>query len=201
MRGLWRSASVNVMKLVGTRPIRTDRLVLRQWSVDDAQQMYDNWASDTEVTRFVTWPPHPHVNATRSLLTGWVQGYDDPASFNWAIWLDDVIIGQTAVVHWEPQVELAEVGYCFGARWWSHGYATETLKAVMAYLFDVVGVNKVEASHDPANIASGKVMDKAGMVTEGLRRACLVGAQGPRDALYHGLLRSEWRGQQRARSS
>ncbi|NDU78826.1 N-acetyltransferase, partial [Actinomadura sp. DSM 109109] len=39
------------MKLVGTRPIHTDRLVLRRWSVDDAQQMYDNLASDTEATR------------------------------------------------------------------------------------------------------------------------------------------------------
>ena len=75
-------AIVTVMKLVGTRPIRTNRLVLRRWSVDHAQQMYDNWASDTEATRFVTWPPHPNVDATRSLLTGWVHDYDDPATFN-----------------------------------------------------------------------------------------------------------------------
>ncbi|MSS45489.1 GNAT family N-acetyltransferase [Cutibacterium sp. WCA-380-WT-3A] len=181
------------MRLVGTRPIQTDRLALRRWSVDDAQQMYDNWASDPEVTRFVTWPPHPNIDATRSLLTGWVHDYDRPSTFNWAVWLGDVIIGQTAVVNLETEVDLAEVGYCFGSRWWNHGYATETLKAVMAYLFDAADVNKVEARHDPANIASGKVMEKAGMVPEGLRRACIVGSTGPRDAQYHGLLRSQWR--------
>lgn len=114
-------AIVTVMKLVGTRPIHTDRLVLRRWSVDDAQQMYDNWASDTEVTRFVTWPPHPNVDATRLLLTGWVRGYDDPATFNWAVWLDEVIIGQIAVVDVDTRVNLAELGYCFGRRWWNHG--------------------------------------------------------------------------------
>jgi len=74
--------------------------------------------------------------------------------------------------------------------------ATETVKAVMSYLFDIAKVNKVEARHDPANIASGRVMEKAGMVTEGLRRACVIGSCGPRDSQYHGLLRSEWRGQQ-----
>ena len=146
------------MKLVGTCPIHTDRLVLRRWSVDDAQQMYDNWASDTEVTRFVTWPPHPNVDATRLLLTGWVHGYGDPAIFNWAVWLDEVIIGQIAVVDVDTRVNLAELGYCFGRRWWNHGYATETVKAVMSYLFDIAKVNKVEARHDPANIASGRVM-------------------------------------------
>ena len=189
-------AIVTVMKLVGTRPIRTNRLVLRRWSVDHAQQMYDNWASDTEATRFVTWPPHPNVDATRLLLTGWVRGYDDPATFNWAVWLDEVIIGQIAVVNVDRRVNLAELGYCFGRRWWNHGYATETVKAVMSYLFDIAKVNKVEARHDPANIASGRVMEKAGMVTEGLRRACVIGSCGPRDSQYHGLLRSEWRGQQ-----
>lgn len=102
-------AIVTVMKLVGTHPIHTDRLVLRRWSVDDAQQMYDNLASDTEATRFVTWPPHPNVDATRLLLTGWVRGYDDPATFNWAVWLDEVIIGQIAVVDVDTRVNLAEL--------------------------------------------------------------------------------------------
>ena len=184
------------MKLVGTCPIHTDRLVLRRWSVDDAQQLYDNWASDTEVTRFVTWPPHPNVDATRLLLTGWVHGYGDPAIFNWAVWLDEVIIGQIAVVDVDTRVNLAELGYCLGKRWWNHGYATETVKAVMSYLLDTAQVNKVEARHDPANIASGRVMENAGMVIEGLRRACVMDSCGPRDSQYHGLLRSEWRGQQ-----
>lgn len=174
------------MKLVGTRPIHTDRLVLRRWSVDDAQQMYDNLASDTEATRFVTWPPHPNVDATRLLLTGWVRGYDDPATFNWAVWLDEVIIGQIAVVDVDTRVNLAELGYCLGKRWWNHGYATETVKAVMSYLLDTAQVNKVEARHDPANIASGRVMENAGMVIEGLRRACVMDSCGPRDSQYHG---------------
>ena len=64
------------------------------------------------------------------------------------------------------------------------------------YLFAVAQVNKVEANHDPANVASGRVMEKAGMVTEGLRRASCLSGSTIRDQIYHGILRSEWEGRQ-----
>ena len=52
------------MRLVGTRRIETNRLILRRFAVEDAQTMFDNWASDPEVTKYLTWPPHERVVAT-----------------------------------------------------------------------------------------------------------------------------------------
>ena len=60
------------MKLVGTRRLQTDRLVLRRLTVDDAQQVYDDWASDPEVTRFLTWPTHSSVDVSRAVVGPWV---------------------------------------------------------------------------------------------------------------------------------
>ncbi|MDO4411969.1 GNAT family N-acetyltransferase [Cutibacterium sp.] len=191
------------MYLTGTQRLTTDRLVLRRLTVDDAQQMYDNWASDPEVTTFLTWPTHSSVDVSRSVVGSWVESYDDPGTFNWGIELieDGILIGQTSVVETKLSVGLVNVGYVIGRRWWGKGYCTEALIAVMDYLFSVAQANKVEASHDPANVASQRVMEKAGLVTEGLRRASCLSGSTIRDQLYHGILASEWKLHQRGSTS
>ena len=73
------------MNKTGTQRIETHRLVLRPFTVDDAEDMFTNWASDPEVTRFLTWPPHQNVDGTRWLLGQWTSHYDDGAYFQWAI--------------------------------------------------------------------------------------------------------------------
>lgn len=186
------------MVLTGTRRLQTDRLVLRRLTVGDAQQVYDNWASDPEVTQFLRWSTHSSVDVSRAIVGAWVDSYDDPGTFNWGIELieDETLIGQTSVVEQDLSVGLVNVGYVVGRRWWGRGYCTEALVAVTGYLFAGAQANKVEASHDPANVASGRVMEKAGMVTEGLRRASCLSGSTIRDQIYHGILRSEWEGRQ-----
>ena len=61
------------MKKVGTQTIETERLILRRFTVEDAGDMYKNWASDPEVTKYLTWPPHESVEFTKSLLADWVK--------------------------------------------------------------------------------------------------------------------------------
>lgn len=56
------------LKHCGTLRLETDRLILRQFSVTDAAAMYKNWASDSDVTKFLTWPPHADVNITKAVL-------------------------------------------------------------------------------------------------------------------------------------
>lgn len=175
----------------GTRTLTTSRLLLRRLTLDDVDQMFENWASDPQVTPFLSWPPHANRDVTRALLTDWVAQYEDPTVHRWGATVDGVLIGTIDVVRSVESVGLAEVGYCYGRPWWGRGYATEALRAVIGELF-AIGYHKVEAVHDPDNVASGRVMDKAGMVREGLRRACIRTNMGIRDSQYHGLLRSEW---------
>lgn len=61
------------LQQVGTRKMETERLVLRPFQVQDAQQMFENWASDEEVTRFLTWPTHESVQVTKQVLESWVS--------------------------------------------------------------------------------------------------------------------------------
>ncbi len=66
------------------------------------------------------------------------------------------------------------------------------LRAVMDFLFGVVGVNRVELRHDPRNPHSGGVMKKCGMKYEGTLRCADRNNQGICDACYYGMLREEW---------
>ena len=56
------------MKHCGTQTIETERLLLRRFSKNDAGAMYRNWASDPEVTKYLTWPAHTSVNVSRAVL-------------------------------------------------------------------------------------------------------------------------------------
>ena len=77
---------------VGTRTLKTTRLVLRPFCLSDAQVMFDNWASDSDVTKFMMWEPHASVEVTQSILESWMPLYEKPDYYHWAITLDSVPI-------------------------------------------------------------------------------------------------------------
>lgn len=161
---------------------------------EDAVAMYQNWASDDEVTKYLTWPTHSSQDISRMVIEDWVNQYSDRSYYHWAIvWKEngDEPIGDIAVVGMKEDVSMAHVGYCIGRAYWHKGITSEALQAVMDFLFDVVDVNRVEARHDTRNPNSGNVMKKCGMKYEGTLRSSDRNNQGICDACYYALLKSE----------
>ena len=181
------------MKKIGTQTIETERLILRRFTVEDAGDMYRNWASDPEVTKYLTWPPHESEEFTKSLLADWVEMYEKGEVFHWAIVLKDSgeVIGDISVVRLDEEVEAAEIGYCMTRRLWGKGIMPEALKAVEDYLFDRAEFNRVAACHDPENAKSGRVMQKAGMQYEGTRRKAIKSNQGVTDVAMHAIIKTD----------
>lgn len=178
----------------GTQRLETPRLILRRFEVEDAAAMYRNWASDADVTKFLTWTPHPNEEVSRALLSDWVSRYTDCRYYHWAIVPKDgetEPIGSIAVMEIKELTASAHVGYCIGKAWWHQGIAAEALKAVMDFLFDLVGAERIEARHDPRNPNSGRVMQKCGMRYEGTLRRSDWNNQGICDACYYALLKLE----------
>lgn len=62
-------------KHLGTVLIETERLILRQFHMEDAEDMYGNWASDDRVTKYLTWPSHASVDASREVIKSWIDQY------------------------------------------------------------------------------------------------------------------------------
>lgn len=181
------------MQNQGTKMLKTDRLILRQFRYDDAGNMFKNWASDSKVTEFLTWPPHTDIEVTKAILHDWIPRYSDLSYYNWVIELNKTseIIGNISVVKLDEKIEAAEIGYCLGRNWWGQAIMPEALSAVIAFLFDEAGLNRVAACHDSNNPNSGRVMAKAGMKLEGVLRASAINKNGIYDKVWYSILKNE----------
>ena len=177
----------------GTQTIETSRLILRRAVREDAEPMFRNWASDPEVTRYLTWPTYANVETAYPILDMWIRDYEKDNFYQWMIELKDIgePIGSISVVRQNEDVKEAEIGYCIGRRWWHKGIVSEALAAVVDFLFDQVGMNRIAARHDPNNPHSGGVMRKCGMQYEGTSRANDRNNQGICDTVQYAILRSD----------
>ena len=181
------------MNHLGTKQLETRRLILRRFTPEDAQAMFSHWASDPEVTKYLTWLTHSSVEVSARIIADWVSHYGEPNYYQWAIVPKELghPIGSIAVVHADDRVGKAEVGYCIGRNWWHQGYVSEALRVVIRFLMDEVGAGRVEARHDPHNPHSGGVMRKCGMTYEGTLRQADRNNQGICDACIYAILKSD----------
>lgn len=156
------------MKQQGTIPIETQRLRLRQFKLCDSEAMFRNWAGHPEVTKFLTWDPHQSEQESRQLLERWCKQYRKKNFYEWAIELKTLgePIGSIGAVQ-IAGYRTFEVGYCLGESWWGQGIASEALQAVIHFLFQQVGCRKIQAKYAESNLASMRVMQKAGMCPKG----------------------------------
>ena len=186
------------MKHLGTKILHTKRLTLRPFTVDDAEQMYKNWASDPEVTRYVTWSPHGSVEDTRALLSIWAEESKKPESYNWAIVFhdgaNDILIGNISFVRVKDYDERATIGYCMSKKYWGKGIMTEAFSEVLRYSFEELGLYRVDGEHVAQNIGSGRVMEKCGLKYEGtLRSHIRLLSTGERaDIVMRAILREDY---------
>ena len=183
------------MKHCGTKRIETNRLILRRFMNEDAHAMFRNWASDSEVTKYLMWPTHSSKEISEAVINDWVNSYANEKYYQWAIVIKengDEPIGSIAAVDVKEDISRVSIGYCIGRNWWNQGITSEAMKEVMNFFFEEVGVNRIEAWHDTKNPNSGKVMMKCGMKYEGTMRSSDRNNQGICDAAYYALLKSEW---------
>ena len=177
----------------GTQTLKTDRLILRQALREDAAAMFRNWASDPKVTKYLTWPTYQTEETTHPILERWCNNYEDPEFYQWMIVPTELgePIGSISVVNHRNDIAEAEIGYCIGKAWWHNGITSEALSAVSDYLFDEVGMNRIEAKHDVNNPRSGNVMKNCGMVFEGISRQSDRNNQGICDLAAYAILRCD----------
>ena len=113
------------------REIETKRLFLRKLRKDDAESIFRNWASDSEVAKYVTWSAHKDINETKAILDMWLAEYDNDNCYRYGIEnkADGELIGMIDVVGYHHENPV--IGYCSCRRYWGNGYMTEALGVVM----------------------------------------------------------------------
>ena len=143
--------------------LESNRLRLRPFEETDAQAMFDNWASDPEVTKYLTWPTHQSVETTRRVLGEWLPLYEKPEYLNFGIELKETgrLVGNIAVVGYLEDRTLPVIGYNISRALWNQGYMTEACQCLLDYLF-AQGFEKVRIDADVRNTASQRVIEKCG---------------------------------------
>jgi ribosomal-protein-alanine N-acetyltransferase len=149
----------------GQEHIETARLVLRKPTPADAEAVFQRYASDREVTKFLSWRCHQSIEETRTFLEYSEREWMQWASGAYLIESSEPVrlLGSTGL-HFETPV-IAITGYVLAKDAWGYGYATEALSAIVD-LARTRGVGSLRASCHGENIASMRVLEKCGFVRE-----------------------------------
>lgn len=104
---------------------------------------------------------------------------------------DNTFIGLIALKMSLPKYKAAEAWYKIHKDFWNNGYATEALKRILTFGFEVLHLHRIEAGCAVENIGSVRAMEKAGMIREGLKRKALPLKDGWSDTLEYAILSTD----------
>lgn len=182
------------MKHKGTIQLESERLLLRRFKIEDAKDMYNNWASDDEVTKYLTWTTHYSIDKTKLILTEWTNQYCYKDFYQWAIVLkeNNFLTGSIGSVDDDDNIDCIRIGYCISKEYWHQGITSEALSILIKFFFEEVEVNRIEAAHNINNPNSGKVMLKCGLKKEGVLRSVYKDNTGLADAAIYSILSKEY---------
>ena len=142
---------------------------MRPYRESDAPAIFKLYATDSEVTRYLTWSPHRDLGETREFVRACIAAWPDGRDLTWAITLaDDTLVGGIGL---RINGHKAAFGYVIGRPYWGRGYASEALRAVVDHALGMSGVYRVWGTCAVDNRASMRVMEKVGLQREGLLRA------------------------------
>lgn len=152
--------------------LETPRLVLRPYSLDDAEQV-TALLQDPEIHRWTASIPFPYtIEHAKEFLGKCAENDVTGESFVWAITNreDGQIMGAMGLHDVSRELERAELGYWMGRDFRGNGYATEAARRVVSWCFEVGEFHRIQATYFPGNQASAGVMQNIGMREEGLLR-------------------------------
>ena len=171
--------------------LETPRLHLRLPTLDDAGPIFHKYAQDPEVSKYLTWRPHKSIDITIDFLRRCMQCWKDRTAFPYVITLkgDNTLLGMI-----EIRVDgfRADFGYGIARQYWGNGYTTEAAKIVVGWALEQETIYRVWAICDLENVASARVMEKAGMQKEGILRRFTVHpniSNEPRDCYCYSIVK------------
>ncbi|HHV93512.1 MAG TPA: GNAT family N-acetyltransferase [Firmicutes bacterium] len=173
--------------------LETPRLILREFVLDDWRAVHE-YASDPEVTRYLSWGPNDEAASQHFVAAVITKRREQPRSvYDLAVTLRETgkLIGGCGI--YRQRFGEGELGYCLHRSYWNRGYMTEAVRAFLEWAFTEGGFHRIYARCHPANTASARVMEKNGMKKEGCLRDHMYKDGRWSDALLYAILEDEWR--------
>ena len=154
-----------MIKLNLPEKIETDRLVLLRLRYEDAEEIFYAYASKPEVTKYLAFHTHQSVQDARNFLHYVTAAWDMGTEYGFGIRLksDNKFIGSIGFINENGKVQF---GYSLSPNYWNQGLTTEACKAVLALIKKQKDIHRIWTFIDAENVASGKVLEKCGLVEE-----------------------------------
>ncbi|CAM3108517.1 GNAT family protein [Paenibacillus sediminis] len=174
--------------------LETERLILRKLRLEDLEDMY-SYASDEELTKYVTWDTHQSMSDTEQFMNYVLQQYANKSVAPWAIEYkqNGKMIGTIDFVWWKPDHKIAEIGYVLSKDYWGKGMTTEAARAIIQFGFEQMDLVCIQARCFIQNIGSSRVMEKSGMSFEGIIRKAMFLKGAHQDLRMYSILREEFK--------
>ena len=169
----------------------TPRLRARAASPADAPALYEHYACDAAVARYMTWRPHRDPSETRAFLERGEAAWSDGSAFLWSLWLkgDGAFAG---VIEARVRPPSANLGYALARRFWRQGLMSEALDSVIRWSLAQPEIFRVWATCDVENAASAGVLEHAGLQREGILRRWTIHpnlSDAPRDCFCYAVVK------------
>ena len=169
------------------------QLTLREFQRRDWEAVHA-YANDPEVVRYLWWGPNTERDS-RTFVQHAIGCQLDQTrrEFDFAIVanVDGTLVGACRVHIVSPEDHLGSIGYCLRRSAWGKGYATEAARALLDFGFGELGLHRIAAVCDPANLPSVRVLEKIGMKREGHLRQHRWLKGHWRDSLLYAVLAPE----------
>jgi len=174
--------------------LRTSAVTLRAPRRGDARAVFENYAGDPRVTRYMLWRTHANQATSERYLSYVIQRNGMGVEWSWAITLpdNDQCIGMVSII---PDRHKAELGYVLAYDYWGRGIMTGIASTMLHWCFKRAGLARVWATCASANAASARVLEKSGLRREGVLRGWLVFpnlTRTPQDCYIYGLVRGDF---------
>ena len=172
--------------------LETERLILRKLRLEDAKDLFE-YASDKEVTKYVTWEPHKSIEDSINLIKFTHERYEKREGIIWGIVCKEnkKVIG-TCDISPVTKHFRAEIAYALSRDYWGKGIMTEAVKEAIKFGFEKTNLNRIYAFSFPENVGSYTVMEKVGMKYEGLIREYMYIKGKFQDLKLYSILKREY---------
>ena len=152
--------------------IELARIRLRRPALSDAEAIFE-YGTDPEVAHYADWPMRTSVDQVVESLRGRSARWESGAEYYWVITLppEDRAIGGVSCCIVEDS---AEVGFLLNRRYWGNGFATDAARAIVEWVLSIPSICRVWATCDTENLASARVLEKAGLSRESTLRRSIV---------------------------
>ena len=172
--------------------IETDRLILRQWSLKDVDDIVEG-LNNINITKWMSHTPYPY---TKEDAIEFIKKSIDNKLYNFAIVLkkENKVIGGTQLRNIDFDQGTAHGGIWINEKYQGYGYGSEAWGARIKYAFEELGLRRLENGYFEGNERSWKMQEKFGYKQEGMKRQRYISLSTGKvvNEYITGLLKDEW---------